>query len=513
MGYTNLKDILSGVEVKEIRGDVGINVTSIAYDSRKVSPNSVFVAIEGFKANGTMFIEDAFRRGAKVIVCSSSEDGLLPSLPVTWIFVSDTRVALSKLSANFYGHPTRKLKVAGITGTAGKTTIAYLIYTIFNAGGVPSGLMGTIEVLIGSERLKSKLTTPESLDIHALADKMLSSGMKAMVMEVSSHSLKLHRVSDVDFDFAVFTNLGHDHLDFHGDINDYLKSKAILFSKILKAEEGRGAVVNGDDPASSKIISDYRGKVLRYGMSGNPNLDIYPEKYEVSLKGIEATIKSPWGRLCVSSPLIGYHNLMNIMGACGVALLAGIPIDLIEKGVASLKKVSGRMEVIQGKDGVIAIVDYSHTPDSLKSALESIAKMANGRIITVFGAGGDRDIQKRPLMGMAVAEKSTACILTSDNPRSEDPMSIIEMIRTGLERGGFKRADGSLSEGKYLIEPDRRKAIEIAVKNALPGDVILVAGKGHEDYQIFRDRVIHFDDKEELLSVMMRCGLIESGCK
>ena len=495
-----LGDVIHSLTIESMAGDINIPVTGITHDSRNVSDGFVFVAVDGFKHKAVAFTDQAAASGAAAVIASCAPpDG---AGDMAWITVKNPRAALSKAAANFYGNPTRKMKVVGITGTSGKTTVSYIIHSMLEAAGMASGIMGTIEVRAGSFSKKSKLTTPEATDIHAAASDMLASGIEAMVMEVSSHSLKLHRVDDVDFDVAVFMNLGHDHLDFHGDLEDYAASKSILFSKLLKTADHAGMVVNAMDGRTEAITGGYGGKALRFSMEDGPGIDIAPVRFEAGMEGIEAELKTPAGAMHVRSPLLGRHNLMNIMATAGVGLVGGIDIASIEKGIAALDRVPGRMDRIAGKEGRTVVVDYSHTPDSLKAAIESLSRLTKGRIITVFGAGGDREKEKRPLMGRIACEKSSCAVVTSDNPRSEDPLAIIDMIVEGLEQGGFARSEGELGPGTFVVIPDREEAINVAIRAAGPGDVVLIAGKGHEDYQIFSDRVIHFDDKEVALEAL-----------
>ena len=500
-----LGDVIHSLTIETMTGDMNLPVTGVTHDSRNVSHGFVFVAVDGFKHKGVEFTDQARAGGAAAVIASSGPQG--GAGDVAWITVKDPRAALSKAAANFYGNPTRKMKVIGITGTSGKTTVSYIIYSMLEAAGMAGGVMGTIEVRAGSFSKRSKLTTPEATDIHGTASDMLAAGIEAMVMEVSSHSLKLHRVDDVDFDVAVFMNLGHDHLDFHGDLEDYAGSKSILFSKLLKTGDHAGMVVNAMDSRTDDITGGYGGKALRFSMQDGPGVDIAPLRFEATMEGIEAELKTPAGAMHVRSPLLGLHNLMNIMATAGVGLLCGIDTSSIEKGIAGLDRVPGRMDRIAGKDGRSVVVDYSHTPDSLKAAIESLSELTKGRIITVFGAGGDREKEKRPLMGKVACEKSSCAVVTSDNPRSEDPLAIIEMIVEGLEEGGFVKSEGELGPGTFVVHPDREEAINVAIRASGPGDVVLIAGKGHEDYQIFSDKVIHFDDKEVALEALKKNGL------
>lgn len=504
-----LSVILNNLTVEEIHGPMEVDVAGVAHDSRRVEKNYLFVAIEGFRQRGLDFIQDALKRGATTVITTAPyRDGLLTGDggPVTWITVKDARLALSRAAASFCGSPTERLRVVGVTGTSGKTTCIYLIHSVLEAGGIPSGLMGTIEVRSRAGRRKSSLTTPEATDIHATAREMLEQGTEALVMEVSSHSLMLHRADDVNFDIGVFTNLGHDHLDFHGSLEDYASSKAILFSSLLGEGPGRGAVVNGADEWTERVTGGYRGDMIRFSLEDRAGIDIAPTRCRVGLDGIRGRLRTPWGALDVTSPLVGRHNMLNIMAAAGVGMMSGLAREKVEEGISRLDKVPGRMQRVAGSEGRVVVVDYSHTPDSLKAAIDSLSDLARGRIITVFGAGGDREKEKRPLMGRAVCEKSAACIVTSDNPRTEDPLAIIDMIVAGLEEGGFRRSQGGLEQGTYTVIPDRRDAIRFAVSRSMPDDVILVAGKGHEDYQIFRDRVIHFDDMEAVTEALNESG-------
>lgn len=500
-----LDAILHNLDIEGIQGEKAIRVAGITHDSRKVEKDFLFVAVDGFRHKGTEFVQDAVSKGAAAVVSSIPALKDYPS--VTWVTVKNPRRALSRVAANFCGNPTEKMKVVGVTGTSGKTTCCYIIDSVFMSAGIAGGLMGTIEVRTGGGSIRSKLTTPEATDIHAAAREMHRSGVEMLVMEVSSHSLKLQRVDDVDFDIAVFTNLGQDHLDFHGDLDDYAGSKSILFSKLLKAGEGKGAVVNDMDSRTDEITKGYGGRFIRFSFEDRAGSDIAPLSYKATLEGLRAKLRTPWGRMDIYSPLLGRHNLMNIMASAGVGLLAGIEKDRVEEGIANLEKVPGRMESVAGGGGRMVVIDYSHTPDSLKAAIDSLSSLSRGRIITVFGAGGDRERQKRPLMGKAACEKSDVCVVTSDNPRTEDPEKIIEMIVEGLEEGGFRKAREEIRRGTYVVIPDRKEAINFAIRNSQPDDVILVAGKGHEDYQIFRERVIHFDDREVVIEALGKSGL------
>jgi len=453
-------------------------VASIAYDSRAVVAGSVFVALKGAKADGARFAAEAVRRGALAIVAEGPAPADAPS-DVPWIAVADARAALAELAAVFYGRPSEHLTLVGVTGTNGKTTTTYLLAAIFEAAGIPCGRIGTVNVKVGDEERDAARTTPEAPDVQRLLHEMVERGLGACAMEVSSHALALRRADELRFAAGIFSNLTRDHLDFHGDMEHYFAAKRRLFEML---PEGAPAIINLDDPRGTDLAATVRRPVT-YAI--DRAADITPGPLEYTLDGLSFDLQTPRGTLHIESPLVGRPNAYNVIAAAATAVALDMPFDVIERGLARLAAVPGRFEVVSGaSDEVRVVVDYAHTDDALKNLLETARPLAGGRLITVFGCGGDRDTTKRPLMGAVAARLSDLVIVTSDNPRSEDPLRIIADIRRGMTR----------EVGEVIEEPDRRKAIDRAVAAARPGDLVLIAGKGHEKYQIVGDRTLPFDD-------------------
>jgi len=460
-----------------------IAVTGIAYDSRRVEPGEVFVALRGRHADGTMFVAQAVDRGAVVIV---SQDSPPEGLTVPWERVTDARLALAYLAAAFHQNPSRKMRVVGITGTNGKTTTAYLLSSMFEAAGIRCGLLGTVAYRVGVETREAARTTPEAPDVQTLLAEMVSNGCGACVMEVSSHALALNRVDAISFAAAVFTNLTRDHLDFHADMEDYFQAKRRLFQLLPR---DCPAVINTDDPRASSLLETV-GKSVTYGI--NRPADVSPTPLSYSLEGLSFEVKTPRGVVTVRSSLVGRPNVYNILAAVAAAITLDLPIDAIERGIAALDRVPGRFQVVSSsKDDVTVVVDYAHTDDALRNLLETARPLAAGRIITVFGCGGDRDRTKRPLMGAVAGRLSDVILITSDNPRSEDPARIIEEIQRGITPDTRRGSDQ-----RTLAIVDRHKAIDEAVGMAMPGDLVLIAGKGHEKYQVIGSQTLPFDDVE-----------------
>lgn len=467
-----------------------VEIRGIQYDSRNVRPQDVFAAIRGAQADGHKFIGNAIASGAKAVVME--DDAALPDsyfmhAGVAKIVVPDTRRALALMAGNFFGHPDRKLLLVGITGTNGKTTTTHLVRSVLEAGGHRVGLIGTIGYSIGEEVLPATHTTPESLELNGLLSTMVERGCTAAVMEVSSHALALDRVFGLRFAVAGFTNLTQDHLDFHGSMEAYCGAKKVLFDRL---EPGSFAVINADDPYGEKMLSDVKGMVLRYGVAGAA--DIRGNDVRLDLRGTQMQVARDREVTAVASPLVGMFNVYNSLAAFAVGVAAGVPVERIASGLAQVQAVRGRFERIPSPKGWTVVVDYAHTPDALEKCLRAIRGLlpgeGSGRIITVFGCGGNRDRGKRPIMGRIAGELSDIVVVTSDNPRHEDPDTIIKEILAGVVRStNVKR------------EPDRRQAIRAALESAVAGDVILIAGKGHETYQITGDVRTHFDDREEVL--------------
>jgi UDP-N-acetylmuramoyl-L-alanyl-D-glutamate--2,6-diaminopimelate ligase len=456
-------------------------VTAVTYDSRRAVAGSVFVALRGLKADGAEFAAQAAARGAALIVSESRRpDGT----DVPWLIVSDARLALALLADNFYAHPSRRMMVIGVTGTNGKTTTAYLLASILDAAGLKAGLLGTVTYRLGGEEREASRTTPEAPDVQQLLDEMIRQGCKSAVMEVSSHALALKRVDGMRFAAGIFTNLTRDHLDFHEDMENYFLAKRRLFE--LLPDDGPG-VINLDDPRGAALL-DVSKQVVTFAIG--KAADVTPGPLEFTLAGLSFDVRTPRGTVRVESKLVGRPNVYNILAASATAVAIGLPLDAIAQGIKALPGVPGRFEVVSPADHeVTVVVDYAHTDDALRNLLETARPLAPRRLVTVFGCGGDRDTTKRPLMGMVAARMSDVVVITSDNPRSEEPQRIIEEIKRGIPAG----VQGGRAPDVQTIV-DRREAIERAVEQAEPGDVVLIAGKGHEKYQQIGDRVLPFDD-------------------
>ena len=478
-------------------------VTGVCYDSRKVKPGSLFVAIEGHAADGHRYVQEAVKQGAVAVVCGKPVTADAPLLRV-----ADPRAALARLACRFYDRPAECLTLVGVTGTSGKTTVTYLLENILKKAGHRPGVVGTINFRYAGKVYPNPVTTPESLDLQAILRQMADSGTTHVVMEVSSHALDQHRVDGCRFDVGVFTNLSHDHLDYHGTMDSYWGSKQRLFSEYLKPTGSAHpirAVVNTDDPSGKQLAERLGNTVLRSAV--HDEADIVPRDVVRDLEGMRGRIATPRGKIPFVSKLVGDFNLDNILSAVGAALALGIQPPAIAAGIDATPCVPGRLErIVEGGERFI-FVDYSHKPDALENAILALRQLTSGRLITVFGCGGDRDPTKRPVMGAIAARLSDLTVVTSDNPRSEDPLRIIAQIEDGVRRECTRRlaADSLTSDwqGKsYRVEADRRTAIAAAIGAARAGDAVLIAGKGHETYQILADRTIHFDDREAARQVL-----------
>jgi UDP-N-acetylmuramoyl-L-alanyl-D-glutamate--2,6-diaminopimelate ligase len=470
-GYTASASGLRGLDLA---------CTGVTHDSRRAAHGMVFVALRGLKSDGSAFAPEAIAAGAAAIVASVPGP---PSIDAPWFVVDDARLALALLAAEFYEHPSRRMQVVGITGTNGKTTTSYLVSAMFDAAGITTGLMGTVTYRMGSRALAATRTTPEAPELQAMMHDMLYAGCGACVMEVSSHALALRRADGIRFAAGVFTNLTRDHLDFHASMDEYFAAKRRLFELLPADAPG---VINVDDPRSASLVEVCRRPVT-YGIS--KPADVSPGPLSFSLEGLRFEIRAPRGRVRVESRLVGKPNVYNILAAVATAAELGVPLEAIEEGLRQLAGVPGRFEVVSSAgDDVTVVVDYAHTDDALRNLLETARPMASRRLITVFGAGGDRDRTKRPLMGMVATRLSDVVVITSDNPRGEDPLRIIEDVKRG--------ADPETRQGgaDVLTEVDRKTAIVRAVQMAAPGDIVLIAGKGHEKYQEIGGRTMAFDD-------------------
>jgi len=481
----------------------GPDIASVHYRSQEVTPGGLFVAIAGRKADGHDFIEDAFRRGAAAALTQrpAGRGGMT-------IQVADTRRALADVAARFYRQPSERLTVIGITGTNGKTTTAYLVESVLAEAGFSVGVIGTINYRYAGVSHANPVTTPESLDLQRILAEMATAGVTHAVMEVSSHAIAQGRIRNCWLDAAVFTNISQDHLDFHGDMQTYWDCKQRLFTEHLtdgpKADRAT-AVINCSQPEGAALAAGLTCRKIRLG--GDRSSQIHAESAACDLTGIRARVVTPRGEIAVRSRLVGKHNVENILCAVGAAEALGLPKEAVSAGIDRMPQVPGRLEAIENDTGRFVYVDYAHTPDALENVLAAIGQLAGGRVITVFGCGGDRDRGKRPLMGAIAARHSDLAIVTSDNPRTEDPMGIIAEIESGIRPLGLPAlsaaalANGNQSGG-YAIEPDRRRAIALAIGTARPGDTVLIAGKGHETYQIVGTTTISFDDRQEALRAL-----------
>ena len=477
----------------------GADVVAVAYDSRLAGPGSVFVALRGAHADGAAFVHDAVSRGAIAVV---SEGAAPAGAGVPWARVTDARLALAALSAALYGRPSEELTLVGITGTNGKTTTSYLLASIFEAAGVRCGRIGTVGYRIGNREIEAARTTPEAPELQKMLREMVSQGCGACVMEVSSHALALRRADHLHFAAAIFTNFTRDHLDFHRDMEEYFAAKRRLFE--LLPETGV-AVTNLDDRRGAEFAAAGR-RIVTYAIDAPA--DVRSGPLALSLDGLSFEARTPRGSLRLRSSLVGRPNAYNILAAVSTAMALDVPFSAIEEGIRLLTDVPGRFQVVSdAADDVRVVVDYAHTDDALKNLLETARPLAAGRLITVFGCGGDRDRSKRPLMGAVAARLSDLVVVTSDNPRSEDPEQIIDEIKRGIVMPADRTPPGGQAAPKStpcLAISDRKAAIERAVRDARPGDLVLIAGKGHEKYQAIGDRVLPFDDVEVSRAALSR---------
>ena len=483
-----LAALLEAIEDFRISGRTDLEVTQVVSDSRQVSPGSLFVAIAGLRNNGHHFVSEAAARGAIGIVVNHSID--IPS-PATVIEVDDPRHALALLAAKFYGYPSAKLRIIGVTGTNGKTTTTYLIRRILRNAGRRVGLLGTVVYEMEGEEFPAPYTTPDPLMLQSWLARMVDYGIQDVVMEVSSHALEMNRVAGCEFDVAVFTNLSQDHLDFHQTMEKYFSAKEQLFLKLgegIKKIGSKRAIINREDPWGQRLLHHHQAPAWTYGLS--PSAHIWAEEVGSGLQGLQFMVHTPSGKMAIRSPLLGVYNVFNILAAIGVGLHCGLKPEVIQKGVSDVGIVPGRFERVEAGQDFTVIVDYAHTESALTCLLEAVASLSKGRMITVFGCGGDRDQGKRIPMGRVAAQFSDWVIVTSDNPRGEDPHSIIEQIDVGIQEA---LREGSRATG-YDKVLDRRRAIEKAVAMARAGDVVVIAGKGHENYQLIGNEKLSFDD-------------------
>jgi len=491
-----LGKLITSIPRSDFNGDRNAPIKDLAYDSRQVGPGSVFVALRGRSLDGHEYIQDAVARGAVAIVAEGIGE---IAAGVSTLRVPDSRAALSQLAVAFYAPPFERMNLVGITGTNGKTTTSYLLESILQADGRKTGGIGTVNYRFGGKVWPAPMTTPESLDLMRILRAMADEGVTDVVMEVSSHALDQGRTAGCPFQVAVFTNLTRDHLDYHPTMDAYFEAKSRLFTGLdPKSPKRPAAIINADDPRGPQLAAIARAEVITYGL--REGCRVRADRLELSREGIGATLRTPAGSVDIRSSLIGHFNIYNIMAAASAALRLGVDPQTVSAGILRLGGVPGRLELVRNQRNLAIAVDYAHTPDALLKALESVKRLTRGRVLTVFGCGGDRDRGKRGEMGAVAARLSDVVVVTSDNPRTEDPDGIVTQIEAGLLATGMKRAEslrrtGSDARG-YMVEPDRAKAIQRAVALAGKDDFILIAGKGHEDYQIVGKTKRHFDDRE-----------------
>ncbi len=464
----------------EASGPLDEAVTDVTHDSRRVGPGALFVAITGLRHDGNTFVEQAMSNGATGVI---SEQPRPDGFEGAWVRVGDARRTLARAAAIVFGRPSEWLRLVGVTGTNGKTTTAYLIDRIIREEESTSALIGTVTNTVGRRVMKAERTTPEAADVQRILRDAINAGCYSAVMEATSIAIELGRIDGLRFEIAVFTNLTQDHLDFHGSMEAYFAAKRKLFEGAV-GPRPRWAVVNVDDEYGRRLAGDFDGPVLRYGV--DPSADVRADRWELSLDGLRLEASTPIGPLEIISPLVGRPYIYNVLAAASTALALGFSTQTISRALANCVGAPGRFERVANTGGFAVVVDYAHTDDAVRKVVETAREVTKSRVITVFGCGGDRDRTKRAPMGAAAGAGSELAILTSDNPRSEDPMQIISDAEAGLRSAGHP----------YLVIPDRHDAIHRAITEARPGDVVVIAGKGHEDYQIFADRTIHFDDRE-----------------
>ncbi len=497
-----LSEVIAGLQVLGAQGDLQTLVTGVQHDSRRIESGDVFVAIAGMIEDGHRFVGDAASRGAAAAVVSRPMDlGVLRAI----VRVAQTRRALAHLAANLFEHPSLEFSLIGITGTNGKTTLAYLLESIVTAAGGVVGVVSTVSNRYPGHREDARHTTPEASDLQAMLHSMRQSGATHVVMEVTSHGLDLQRVRGCHFRVAVFTNLSRDHLDYHRDLESYAAAKSLLFSRELQESraEAKVAVANRDDPRWENILRGWKGRLITFGHS--PEADVHPlGPATYGLDGFSARVASPLGEIDLRGRLTGRYNLDNAMAAVAVAAALDLPSRAVADGVAACGRIPGRLERVDAGTGPAVFVDYAHTDQALTNVLQALRELTPGRLVAVFGCGGDRDRGKRPLMGKAVAAGADLAVVTSDNPRTEDPQAIIGQILPGLE--GWSRVEASRLPGSdrksYAVLADRREAIALAVSAAGSEDVVLIAGKGHETYQIVGTTRHDFDDREVARSAL-----------
>ena len=472
-----LKKLIEKLDIEYILGNIDLEISHISYDSRLLKKDSLFIAIDGFETDGHKYIEEAVSNGAKVIIIENELNYYRED--ITYIKVASSRKAMAYISAAFYNYPQKDLKLIGVTGTNGKTTTTYLIKSILENAGYKAGLIGTIGNYINNEELNTSRTTPNSLELNKLFYEMKKQDIEYVVMEVSSHAIDLKRIFNLKFEIAVFTNISQDHLDYHKTFKNYLEVKSRLFKKV---KSNGFSIVNIDDKAADKIINNSNSKVIKYSI--NQKSDFRAKNIKLNTAGASFLLNNYEKRVRLN--ITGKFNIYNALAAIAVASKLNIDYNIIRKSFEKMDSIPGRFEVVKGNQDFTLIVDYAHTPDGMDNVLKTIKSLAQNKIIIVFGCGGNRDKDKRPKMGSIALEYGDSIFITTDNPRNEDPKSIIEDIKKGLKD----------NKSNYEVVLDRKKAINKAVEIAEKNDIIVIFGKGHETYQVFADETIHFDDRE-----------------
>ena len=503
-----LAELIAGEPDLRIHGDVGVEVAGLSYDSRRVKPGDLFFSLARDREQARANIDDALNRGARVVVMKGWDGGEAARPAATFVECERPRRLMGAAASHFFDAPSRRLELVGVTGTSGKTTTTYMLASIFEAAGAPPGIIGTIGIFVGPRKIYSGLTTPESLDFESALAEMERAGVRRVAAEISSIGLAEERVDALSFRACVFTNLGRDHLDYHGTQEKYFAAKLRLFSVLMAKSTWPDAVavVRGDDPFGRRVLETVKGRKVSFGLEHG--LDVHPLSYSAGTDGIRASVAVLDKRIEVRSPLLGEINLLNILGASAVSVALGIETDVVAEGLRRCPGAPGRLEAVPGPPGVTVLVDYAHKPDALEAVLRALRGLKPRRIVCVFGCGGDRDRGKRPLMGAIAGRMADLAILTSDNPRTEDPLAIIVEVEAGLSAAGLKRIapQKAGSAPGYLVEPDRRAAIALGLDVAAAGDIVLIAGKGHEDYQLVAGRRLDFDDRAVVRALVAERG-------
>jgi UDP-N-acetylmuramoyl-L-alanyl-D-glutamate--2,6-diaminopimelate ligase len=503
-----LSELLTGVDVRRVEGETNVEIAGLSYDSRQAKAGDLFFSLAREPKRSRLHVEEALNRGARAAVMMGWVE--TKTRPATTVIECERpRAMMASVASRFFGAPSERLDLIGVTGTSGKTTTTYLLASIFAAAGETPGIIGTIGAFIGGRRIYGGLTTPESIDFEAALVEMERAGARRVAAEISSIGIQEGRAEELNFRACVFTNLGRDHLDYHDTIDNYFAAKLRLFTELLPRSRRREpvAIVRGDDPYGRRVLAAVRGRKLSFGMDSA--CDVHPLSFRAGLDGIRARICVPDNEFEIESPLLGEINLLNILGAAAVSVALGIETEAVVAGVRRCPGAPGRLERVPAKPGVTVLVDYAHKPDALEAVLRAVRALRPRKIVCVFGCGGDRDRGKRPIMGEIAGRLAEVPVLTSDNPRTEEPLKIIEEVESGLKASGLRRLRNSEagSAAGYTVEPDRRAAIALALRIATAGDVVLIAGKGHEDYQIVGDRRLKFDDRVVVREVFQELNM------